>query len=679
MKKTTLILATSLFAGAGSIAAQGNGISMESVKTPGNDTVSVSLSSALSQVNTGLQTAAGTDSSISMESAKAQDVAAATLSAGTVSSYLPAEGEVMPNGAGTVSMEAFSGVRPTENIVITAAIENELDVYIDPVAELFLPDVTIDPNKSGLEINWTDVDIHESYRRDGKSFSLTNSLVDHTIWGETDLRIYPILRENGSHKTSDNLDVTAKKNVGGHVVAPILLGKNIDLINCARTSNELSAGTVGSINTELSNDLRFQSVVFALKDDRRFELDTLAYPSAVWDGTAAGKSRELVGSLEINEMVIPLSAKASDKNTLASALDAKYAGWSIVINLEIGGKGDASKGNVRASQGVFEIVKVIDSTKVVHTEGSDFTAVVDGLELAPKSWFPYASITNENNVKEGFVAKSHTQSKSFPVGNLKPFTVASSTFALKGDDTDATVLANGSEIFARSHGSSRTSNKIKTILETVKSITALANAGVQNSIALPSDHIATYAGTREVDIKNLNSIQDGNKIDDVSGSIVASTKSLVDEMLTQSNYENIIRSFGYDKYEIIIGGAMQATNLLKGKEDDIFKADNAKVIIEGSNRNAYLDADGNAIIMVSVRMTDISASKPNLFGFGVNAKAPEIVRDEERSEGSTNEHIKVKAFYPRERVITFAKVAGVITVKNLDKLSEKTVLHTKDA
>lgn len=354
----------------------------------------------------------------------------------------------------------------------------------DPVTALFFPQHSIGANEPGVEITLRMTNLFKQFKRDSvkaptPAETLTpvvKTIFDKHAWSGEQNRCYPIYTADRDNELVSD----CKKDVNGIRMAPIKIGKTVDLIKLSLDGTVIGDHTdaLSAEATKLSSIL-LKMVDSAANKTEKFEISVTDLAGSMF--VPANGNNINTNDYVLNfgtEIVLPLSSFVWNGTTSEILSALGYSDYSVALSVSLAGKVSTS-GNISVDvvgQNSITVARVIDANGQTITTGAAYTAITtafSALAISVESYYPEAYLVNNNFRQLGQVLTTSAYRLFFGV----PYRSGISVFgaidgAGVGEYSDTLALASQVDVGSISVANS-TISKLKDMVGKIKSWTKL--------------------------------------------------------------------------------------------------------------------------------------------------------------------------------------------------------------
>lgn len=584
----------------------------------------------------------------------------------------------------TLSAEAYDD-QAINNALYLSVAYNLFAAKQDSFGEAFFPTIAIDPTMSGITIGTEVTSLYKDAQRtiDGganrskfEKVSLAKAIYDNNLLGVDRNRVIPISRAENA-----TLLLTALDNVDpetGETTAPILIGKEVNLLALSQTAASLAKGVMDSTDA-LDRTVNMKNVIIkifatiaATPTTEYLRIPVGMLPHSNFTYTTQGEAKDLAMAFDTSEVVINVGTNKQWNGATSAVLAELAAGYKIKLRIKLTGDGNTQYGDIATYANAFEIVSVADAGGNLVTSGADYDAIVAqfadwaiaGVELD-------AFTTNSNLRATGQLVTIDKYEQVYNVPVRSGITV---TMPVGSNGNDDSRLVGQ----IQTTGFRMSLDAVKTLVDFTTNLDALTNNGAETNIAIMGvgrHHVDAYYSGATLDLAALvDSESSSERSSDIREALIARIRDEVLRAFSQSKV-NVAHSMirGEDaKVGVVIGTSARVKNYLTEGNSDVIElgADFIAKVVSTPNQSV----GDNMYITFSDHLGSERNSAVDPISFGNCVWAPTITTDVAVSQGgATSRRFQT---HPRFLHIVHLPVMIKLSVTNIETVLGKVTRNT---
>lgn len=646
---------------------------------------------------------------ISMEDGEeAEDLTEAQLEAGAIAAMAagapaeyaekalrsqPAEGgerlEVAVSGAaGAVdvrdvpSLESFDERELAKFIPYSIAFNVKASRQ-DNFSEMFYPTTVVSPDQGGYEVHLRRTLVHNAIqhsasgnRSDWQRKNLVHAAIDASILADESTALIPAVLANGSNADKfvpDTLVATTTRRIGNVdvVTAPLLIGKQVDLLGLSSHPGLLGAGFIDHTDA-IDAAINLEKLYIQLDDDTVIRFNTLRLARSGFVKSVEGDGREM--SLAFRTQDLVLDAATLDVSGAAPALlnAVRAANYTVRLSVNVTGTVNVQTGNAEVFASNVNVASIVDvDGNEISLESGAGKTIADALvaEALALGYELKAARTNSNRRTRGLLLDHNDQVFRYTIPLGAPIS-APSPAGSNRDARDLESLIDAARTRNTNNAVTRLLNYVSTLEEYVSS--------VQRKGCLPSVEgvggflVKPFFERHEIDVNaQVSSIRDIDRAADVNALLVNTIRDIAYRMYRDMGFQPALNasSNGSNQPKLLIGtDVLLQRHLMVTGDPRTFGIAFSSYQIESTFDERMKDT----IVIALTRDGQCEAGDP--LQWGVHAWIPELASSMMVArDGGTYPEAMVQ---PRNLHVNNVPGAAVIKVKNLEQAlkSRQTVI-----
>lgn len=589
--------------------------------------------------------------------------------------------------AGELSTEAYDGQKLNNAIYFSIAY-NVGATRQDEFAEAFFPTITIDPAQSGINVSIDCATIFNEYNRltSGKSekgqfdrIPVVKSIFNEQLFTSDRHRLVPVLRDS---ENDDQFLKDAKfvETVTGSDIttAPLLFGKNIDIIGISQTDDQLAKGVADNTDA-LDRTINLKKVYFNLGDEiHAFDATVYAYHNFVYNPQNHHKDSQLNfrASVAIN-VSADKKVDGGESTEWTTAIDGTYNDYKVIYDVQVVGTANTFNGTVELAGVKMELVEIRDAAgQVLPDTDAGYTALKAVAEKASLAGYTLeASRTNSNIRTRGVLVTNDRWEYIYNVPFRSGISALYPTITVNGDDNDANSVSN--QILLA--GIIISNSAVKTLDDYATAMNLATANGLlevgEHASGIAQKLVNPYFETQSFDLSSVvDSLNSSTRLDDIRAALINVIKNECINMYLQSNYgvaNDVVRGNVGGKIAVIVGTDPMLKSLLV-KDDDVFAIDGTFEAHVVATKNPKVS--GRMFVTFGVFDANRN-SAPNPLNFGNNVWAPTI--SYEVTKTTNNAVSRELHNNPRFAHIIHLPVLTVFNVTDVAEVFKKVPVYNK--
>lgn len=542
-------------------------------------------------------------------------------------------------------------------------------------AEAFFPTFVISPDQVGVDVKVRRNMVlpYQNHDTSGKAAELAKRHIldayrDHRILENESTQIIPVVRDDSKEFFVDPALVkprTVPNEIYDVLTAPLVFGKQIDLLGISQTDAMLKAGMVDTTDS-VDAHARLDNIYISF-GGKAVAFNVRRMPRSGFVKSTEGDSREMSMQFFTQDLLVNGDlVEANDKAEVPALAGLKSSGIQLRYTLSVTGRLNVEYGNVSLNATDFAPIAAFnkDGEPLALTDAS-VTAITEALKPELVGWDLHGRRSNSNRRHRGIqvdvteFVERYTVPLSSPISSVAPLATDKSA-------KDLEAIINASNI--------RTNNNAVTLLlryvEEVEAATKApfydytltSLAGIGRLVVHPFFDRITLDMEKEV-----NSVQSAQKIPDISGVLISTIRELAYRMVRDSNYQAALDASSEgrgEKPHLVIGTDIVTQQFL---------------MVTGDNRTMSIGMDHEVVATPDARMAGKiilsfvrqNVNEPDALSLGSHLYVPELssVVPVTRNNNVTRETM----VQMRNLHITNLPIIAIIEVNNLDKVAQRRV------
>ena len=573
------------------------------------------------------------------------------------------------------AVEAFDG-QVLDNSLYFSVAFNALAIKQDPVVELFYPVIVIDPSQVGATVKAKITNIMRATNRDitgkptnFKRESLVKKLNDTALFTIDANRLYPVYDPDNKSQylvtpSGVNGMVRDVEVMDGLTIqtAPLKANAKIDVLGISQNTALLAAGYMDETDA-LNGSVYLERLYFTVtgKDGDNDVTEYMALNikglPAVFTYTPTGSTRELQLDYKTTSLSLVGGAitKVDGTPTKIDNLENVPAGYTIKLEVNVKGDGNAQDGTVAVYPVEFKLHSILDKTGTPISETDDlYTNVKEVLDTASVVGYDLEAYAANSNARfRGKLLTTNSYNYVYTVPVRTKVREIVPVFN-SGEDGDT------AGIIAQVDFTKRAMSKVGLLeLNNVAVLLGSLSSDTED-FGISTKLVNKYFYKDTLDLTTMiDGIKSMDRESDIEASMRLTLRNAAVKMYIESNYNYAFESiYPGVKPTVIIGTDYNIGRFLKSFEDEIFKYE-----VKVSGDNLIKDK-----IFMSFGIMGANRNKePNMLNFGACFWSPEVVLSLQRTEGGkvVNETITM----PRFKHQTFMPVLTVFEVSGIEAVS----------
>jgi hypothetical protein len=600
------------------------------------------------------------------------------------------EGMVVVNGGSNsdgMSERAFGleayDERENRNATIYSIAYNMQSARQDEFGETFFPTITHTPDQVGFGVTIDQLMVFDAVQHkidgnvtDFQKKYLLRAVADPTILKKEATRVIPAVRpQNLAHFVSPTIVAPATIVVEGQsiITAPLVIGKEMNLIALGQTDSLLATGVMNSTDT-LDTAISLKNVYVKFGNDiLRFDISNL--PLSNFTYTPQSNYRNMMVNFETTSVLINNKTKQADGSALVDLAPIVVGNNVVRLNMKLSGSVNIETGKLSVYGNAVSTNQIQDSTgQILDKTVAPAAAIVAKLDIGTIEGYTVSAFyTNLNRRQRGQLidVTRFTQLYNIPlrspIATLHPSVVDSAT-----DSSDVQALITATRI--------RVSNEAVTaLLEATNTLSQYVDAA--DSVGEGPDILGIgrflvrpvfYQENLDMDLI-VDSLRSAQRAEDMQASLVNKIRDHAYRMHRDSQYQAAANA--------INGGIAPTPTVIIGTDPVLARY----LSLTGELRTLGGEFDVRIVTTLDVRVqgkifitfgvfNEQRNTAPNPLNFGNMIWSPELVMTTQMSRENTIS--KETIVQPRYAFITHLPIMTLLTVDKVPDVLNKVKILT---
>ena len=562
-------------------------------------------------------------------------------------------------GDGQLSTESFDS-QSMNNAVYFSVAYNLFAARQDTFGETFFPTITIDPASSGIAIGTDVTSIYSEVVRttDGapnrKRFNkvtLAKAIYDNNLLGGDRNKVVPVSRAANAAMLLPALSRVDQSSGEAITTAPLVVGKEINLLGISQTDAMLAKGTMDAYDT-LDRTINVSSIIVSLTANvtppavggaapgapvattEHFRVPVGMLPHSNFAYTAQGHEKDLSLAFDSTDVAFLTSATTTYNGAASAILATLPVGHRVKLHIKLNGDGNTQYGDVAVYASVIEIDSIFDAAgNLLPATNVDYTAISTAFaSLAVEGYEVEAYLTNSNLRKQGQLV---TIDRYEQVYNVPVRSGVSVVMPVNSSGNDDSRLVGQ----VQTTGYRMNLAAVDTLVTFSNNLNTLTSNGANADIAVMGvgrHHVDAYYSEANLDLSVIvDSESSANRGSDIRAALIARIRDEVYRAYITSKYSvahAMIRGSADVPVGVIIGTSPRIKNYLTSSDGNMV-SETASTIDLGAGFVAKVVDTPNAtigdsmFITFSNHMASDRNSKVDPISFGQCLWAPTINTD----------------------------------------------------
>lgn len=591
--------------------------------------------------------------------------------------------------ASTISTEAYDGQNPA-SVLHFSVSQQLMSAKQDEFGEAFFPTIVIDPMSSGAVISAEFISLYNEVRRDVNGSSnvskfgnspIIKNIFNNEVFNTSKNKLVPVVRTENQAYFDTSLQYVDTSAGEAITTAPLLFGKELDLLAISQTEAMLTRGIMDETDA-LDTRVLLDNLYFKLEGvdnendpvTEKIKFNVNSLPGSNFTYNAQDRMKSMVLTFKTSTFTINTSTTTTSNGSASVILAGLAPSHTVKFKMTVSGNLDLQFGNVTVFANQLEIVEIRDAAgNVLPTTDSTYVAIFTALNtnITFSGYTLEAYRTNSNHRTRGNLITSDRYRLAYAVNLRTGVTILSPVNNAMGDDNDASKISN-SIMFTGLRTSTAAVNTLVNFGKMLQNITTNGAISDDTILGAGSYYVNAYAATETINISNkVDSLTSAERLADIKAVLNNAIENMVLNSAVQSNYyaaHQLIKNGG--KIDVIIGtDPVIATYLTRGEGIDL-----------GDKYVPHVVATQNDLIKGKIYITfgvyggDRNASMDPL-NFGQCLWAPTITTNLVRTyNGATSKELNT---IPRFLHVPNLPILNVIEVTGISDALGKVTVNMK--
>jgi hypothetical protein len=567
----------------GRVAAVAARDSLESVISDSIDLI-MSRESAGSKLTAAQRDAASRIASLAIDPRAGMQAIAQAKSPRTSQGALSVEaqdlGVIDAVDASTLSTEAFDG-QSMNNALYFSIAYNLFAARQDEFGETFFPTITIDPAMSGIAIGTDVTSLYTDFNRatsgapDAKRFNkitLSKAIYDNNLMGADRNKVLPVSRAGNAAMLLPALNHSDNSTGETITTAPLLIGKEVNLLGISQTDAMLAKGTMDAYDA-LDRTINLTSVIISLSTTgagavtEYFRVPVGMLPYSNFAYTAQGHDKDLSLAFDTVDVAFLTSSTVMHNGSASTILAALPVGHRVKLHLKLNGDGNTQYGDVAVYAVVADVDSIYDAAGnlLTNTAAAAVTILAEFASLKVEGYELEAYLTNTNLRKQGQLVTIDHYEQSYSVPVRSGVSVVMPVNASNSDDSRLVGQI-------QTTGYRMNLAAVETLVSYANNLNVLTANGANTDIAVMGVgryHVDPFYNEAVLDLATIvDSESSSERADDIREALVATIRDKVYAAYIDSkfNIANTMIHGNDSKVGVIIGTSYRIKNYLVGDD-----------------------------------------------------------------------------------------------------------------